>query len=70
MTLRSGFSGAGEKPGISAPSGAGEKPGISVVWRLGSTLLEIPQLPPRVGVAPLGRARSAQPTELVTVAMN
>ena len=41
--------------------GAGEKPVASVVWRLGSTLLEIPQLPPCVGVAPLGRARSAQP---------
>jgi hypothetical protein len=41
-------------------TGAGEKPGISVVWRLGSTLREIPLLPPRAGVAPLGRARGAQ----------
>jgi hypothetical protein len=41
--------------------GAGEKPVASVVWRLGSTLLEIPRLLTCVGVAPLGRPWSAQP---------
>ena len=34
--------------------GVGEKLSVSVVWRLGSGLLEIPQLPPCVGVAPHG----------------
>jgi hypothetical protein len=34
--------------------GVGEKLGASVVWRLGGGLLEIPRLPPCVGVAPLG----------------
>ena len=48
-------------PAMAACLGQVRTPHLSVVWRVGSTLPEIPQLPPRAGVPPLGRARSAQP---------
>ena len=48
-------------PAMAACLGQVRTPHLSVVWRVGSTLPEIPQLPTRAGVPPLGRARSAQP---------